>query len=41
MPAANSISLYNCQAVDTKQIPVVGINEFRNFVIERSSREKE
>jgi Ni,Fe-hydrogenase III large subunit len=35
MPVANSISLYNCQSVDTKQIPVVGINEFRNFVIEQ------
>jgi len=35
MPASNSISLYNCQAVDTNKIPVVGINEFRNFVIEQ------
>ena len=34
MPAANAITLYNCQAIDTKRIPVVGINEFRNFVIE-------
>jgi Ni,Fe-hydrogenase III large subunit len=33
MPAANSISLYNCQAVDIKKIPVVAINEFRSFVI--------
>ena len=34
MPASNAISLYNCQAVDTRRIPVVGINEFRNFAIE-------
>ena len=34
MPASNAISLYNCQAVDIRRIPVVGINEFRSFVIE-------
>ena len=34
MPSSNAISLYNCQTVDTKRIPVVGINEFRNFVID-------
>jgi len=35
MAASNSISLYNCQSIDTNKIPVVGINEFRNFVIEQ------
>jgi Ni,Fe-hydrogenase III large subunit len=34
MPTSNAISLYNCQAVDIRRIPVVGINEFRSFVIE-------
>ncbi len=34
MIAGNSISLFNCQSVDIKQIPVVGINNFRSFIIE-------
>ncbi len=40
MPASNAISLYNCQAVDIRRIPVVGINEFRNFVIEAAKSGK-
>jgi Ni,Fe-hydrogenase III large subunit len=34
MQESNLISFYNCQPVDIKQIPVIGINEFRNSVIE-------
>ena len=34
MEMTNSISFYNCQTIDVKQIPVVPINTFRNSVIE-------
>ncbi|MBN2590041.1 MAG: hypothetical protein JXA96_09270 [Sedimentisphaerales bacterium] len=34
MENSNSISFYNCHAIDIKQIPVVNINKFRNTVIE-------
>jgi len=34
MPTSNSIPLYNCQTVDTEQIPLIGINEFGRIVIE-------
>ncbi|MDD5327185.1 MAG: hydrogenase [Phycisphaerae bacterium] len=34
MPVSNSISFYNCQSIDVKQIPVVHINKFRDSVIE-------
>ncbi len=34
MPASNSISFYNGQAVDVDQIPVLGIGEFRDFVVD-------
>ena len=34
MAVSNSISLYNCQAVDIEQIPLVDIEKFRNFIID-------
>lgn len=34
MQVPNAIPLYNCQPVNIKQIPVVGINVFRNSIIE-------
>lgn len=33
MQVSNAISLYNCQSVDVKQIPVVVINKFRDSII--------
>lgn len=34
MQVSKSISFYNCQSIDVKQIPVVRINKFRDSVIE-------
>jgi len=34
METSNSISFYNCQAIDVKQIPVFTINKFRDSVIQ-------
>lgn len=34
MQVSNSISFYNCQSIEVKQIPVVSINKFRDSVIE-------
>lgn len=34
MENSNSISFYNCQAIDVKQIPVVPVNKFKDSVID-------
>ena len=40
MDISNSIPFYNCQAIDIKQIPVVPVNKFRDFVIEGTTSGK-